>query len=121
MNWLLALVASVVVVEIFIRLRVLERIAEVNRSYARSLRAVRRKASDHWKEKAMLGCSARTMKASALLLLSLIAISLPLLLLGMVSFDDGPTFMEFLISLPGLIGLTAMATAYAFLRSRLVR
>jgi len=121
MNWLLALLASVVVVELVLRLRVLGRIAEVNRSYARSLRVVRRKASDHWKEKAMLGCSARTMQASALLLLSLVVIALPLAFLCMISFGDGQPFYEFLISLPGLLGLTVMAAAYAFVRSRLAR
>ncbi len=121
MNWVLALVASVVVVELVIRLRVFGRIGEINRSYARSLRVVRRKASDHWKEKAMLGCSARTMKASALLLLSLAAIALPLLVLSMISFGDGPPFLDFLISLPGLLGLTALTAAYAFLRTRLGR
>ncbi|MEM1057662.1 MAG: sulfotransferase [Verrucomicrobiota bacterium] len=117
MNWLLALVTSAAFVEIFIRLGVLTRAQEVNRLSRRSIRTIGyKRASDHWKEKAVGAYAVRMMGASLLLGLGMVVAVLPFLVAGFATLNTTEPYLHFVSGLVGIVACTAFAIGYAMLR-----
>lgn len=115
-----AAVLSIALVEVALRLpfaALLRRMADVS---ARSLRVTRARASDHWKQKAMMLCSGRMMKAAlslagAVAILGAIATAGIWLIGAMV-----PGFSAAVLSGFGLISVTVIACIHFAVRRQLI-
>jgi len=122
MNWLLALVTSAAFVEIFVRLGVLEHARQVNRLARRSVLTIGyKRASDHWKEKAVGTYSVRMMAASLWLGFGMLLAVLPFLVAGFATQNGGDPFFAFVRGFAGIVACTAFAVGYAMVRSLLAR
>ncbi len=119
MNFLVVGLITLVVVEVALRLPLAKLLKGFAGVYPRIARMARRKnVSDHWKEKLLLGLSAR------LMVYSLSFGGIVLLLLGI--FGAGlyvaetwlPGIMDFSMTWAGILSATAIACIYAWGRSR---
>ena len=120
MNWLLAALLCVLLVEIALRLPFADALAAVTRSSGRAARVVASKRiSDHWKEKAM-GAYARATFGGTLRLAALIlAVFGPAAVLVVAAEQLGAAgFSAFLFSWAGLGFTLIFACFYAWIRMK---
>lgn len=96
------------------------RLKYMSDSSQRSVRIFRlSRASDHWKQAAMMHLSARLMRASLLLGVVWLVTILPLLIWW--GAGDPLGVLQWAVTWPGLSGATVMAGLYAWIRSRYAR
>jgi hypothetical protein len=121
LNWLLAAVLCVVLVEIAVRLPFAPVMADVSRTGVRSMRVLRSsRISDHWKEKVMLAYSGRMFRASmrlAGILIVLFGIA-ALIVWGFDAISGG--FFHFMLSWQGILATLVLASLYFVARKRIV-
>lgn len=117
MSWGFTAALTLLLVELFLRLPLLTAVREAARTGRRAVRAMAaKKASDHWKEKAVQACAGRMAKAALVLAggLALIAAAGTVLTLAAERLLPGTTAI--LLSWPGLVLSLAVATAYVMAR-----
>jgi len=122
MTLALAGVLAVAIVECLIRLPVRSAVRAMAATAAKAAHVVRaRGISDHWKERVLIRYSGRLFYNSALILVILAGI------VGLViGFDAagraalGLDLIGYLVTLEGLVVLSLVAAAYAWLRTRRV-
>lgn len=122
MHWLFAGLAAVGFVELLIRLPIIPKLAEIRATVSSALAVVRsRRISDHWKEKALLRYAFRLFWLTMLLAVYFVGALLPLILIYLVSIAIGVAFMEFILSLVGILFATIVSIVYARVRFGRVR
>ena len=112
-------VATVIACELALRLPLVTSVATMNATAGRALRVVRApRVSDHWKERILPAYAGRLMKASLLLLASVLAIVLPVVLVVTLATGSlGETGAVLLRPVP--LGLMiAVGAGYLALRRR---
>ena len=110
---------SVLLVEVALRLPLGPAIGRMLDTVKRTSSTLRRSgASDRWKEKAMLGYSARTLKSAVALLACMAILGGVALGVSLVLETVLPGFIASLASLPGLLGLAAVSSIHLILRLR---
>lgn len=112
---------TIAFVELFVRLKVLERAAVPAQLAQRSLRVIQaERISDHWKERVLPVYSARMMLATLRLLLVLLVAFSPFFFAAFAaSFTELPLLAE-MTSLRGILISTLAAFIYVLVRKRLV-
>lgn len=117
MNWLLAGLAGIGFVELFLHLPVRQNLTRAQSAAARALWVVRSDGiSDHWKEKTLLRYSLVLFTSACLLGTWLALAFLPFLLAYAISLAIAVPFLEFTLSLAGILFVTAISASYAFIR-----
>lgn len=118
MIWAFTSILTVILVELFLRLPLIETAIGIGETARRAMRTLRaRGASDHWKEKASQAYAVRMFRATLVLAacLGLIAAVGAILTIGMEKIVPG--FGAALLSWSGLIVSLAVATLYMVARS----
>ena len=113
---------AIATVELAIRLPLRAGISTILASSGRSAQVIRSpRISDHWKEKALLGYSARIAKASlGLAAISvLLALAVVVLVLALHYSGVSSRGLDILVSPKDLIAMGLLAIVYAVVRSRL--
>lgn len=120
MNWVLAVVVCILLVETALRLPFGASAAGVARAGAKAIRVVRAKAiSDHWKEKA-LAAYAKATFLSSLRLAVLLAVFLAIAAVLVLVFDRiSGGFQDFILGWLGIGFTIVFASLYYTLRKRL--
>lgn len=122
MIWLLIAILTVVLVELFLRLSLVDVAKGVAQTGRRAVRTLgKRNASDHWKEKASRIYAVQMLGASFSLAwrLGLIIVVAAILIIALEPIVPG--IGAGFIRWQGIIISIAAATAYVMLRSRFVR
>lgn len=117
MPWILAGLAGVGFIELFMRLPILPTIADI-KTLVTNVRFVVASAriSDHWKEKVLLAYARRLLALTMKLAVCLVVAFTPFILIAGVSVVFGVPFVAFTLSLAGALFVTIFAIAYAKLR-----
>jgi hypothetical protein len=122
MPWLFAAVAGIGAVEVLLRLPLARTFDRVRRTVDKVLRVIRsERISDHWKERTVPVYAARLLGLTLLTALQLLAILLPMLVLAALAAAARIPFLEFALSMVGLVFTSAVAAAYAGVRTRVRR
>ena len=122
MIWILTIILCVFVVETALRLPLLNVVADIASISNRAMRTLAStRISDHWKEVVMLKYAIRLFKSAITLSVLLTIIALVVLASIYASDYFGVGLGEFLYTGIGLIYSTISATAYYYLRKRIVR
>lgn len=117
MNWALGALLCVILVDIARRLPFPAGARSLNRATARALRtAGARRASDHWKQKAMAGYARATLAATLRLAVMLTVLLSLAAALGWMFGAAAPGLTAFLLSWTGGGFTLAAASLYAFIR-----
>ncbi len=117
MHWLFAGIAGVGFVELLIRLPIFPKLAEIRATLIRALGVVRSpRISDHWKEKALLRYAFRLLWLTVLLTVYFVGALLPFIVIYLISIVIGVAFMEFILSLVGILFATIVSVVYARVR-----
>ena len=119
MAWLVLACGVIVSIELLLRLAIGKAISELVRTSHRTLKTIASSGvSDHWKEKAVLRYAARIFGLSTRLFLTILAASLPFLIIVAAEEQLGRNPMEFYGSLHAIAAGTAIGVAYAWIRSK---
>ena len=124
MMWfVVTVIVSIVAVELFFRLPVQTSVIVLLDKF-RSVTNIMRlqHASDHWKEKAMLGYSVRIAKVSlrlAAFLAVIVGICSVLMMLANQFLTSSESIFDYVASPIGIVVATASAIAYAYVRQQL--
>ncbi|MDX1580376.1 MAG: hypothetical protein R3360_02020 [Alphaproteobacteria bacterium] len=122
MNLALIVIFTIAICEIALRLplgQATRSVAQVMRKSSRLL--LRSKASDHWKEKAMLAYSSR-MFVATMRLIGLLVVLLGLAGLGILGLHQfGTGFGAYISGLQGSLVCLGVATLYLWMRARLAK
>lgn len=120
MNWLLAALLCILLVEIALRLPFGPALGAVSRSSQRAARVVRsRQISDHWKEKAMGAYARATFGGTLKLAVLVAAVFGPAAVLVLAAEHLGAKgFSAFLFSWAGLGFTLIFACIYAWIRMK---
>jgi hypothetical protein len=119
MPWLLAGVAGVGFVELLMRLPILPRLAEFRATVFGALSVVRSvRISDHWKEKVLPRYALRLFRLTMVLAVYFGMAFVPFMALYLLSVATGVRFLEFAVSLAGILFVTVVSCAYAMVRFR---
>ncbi len=122
MIWVLVSLLTVVLVELFLRLPLIDAARGIARTARRAGRTLgRRNASDHWKEKASQAYAIRMMRGTGVLAFGLGVIAVVGALLSMAGEQIAPGTTAALLSWPGLLISLVVATVYVVVRQRFVR
>lgn len=117
MHWLFAGLAGIGFVELLIRLPIFLTVTQFRATVSRVFAIVAsRKISDHWKERALLIYALRLLKLTTLLAVYVVAAFIPFILLCAVSIATGVPFLEFALSLTGILFITILSIGYAKVR-----
>ena len=122
MAWLLAAIATVLVVECFLRTPFLRRVGDfgsINQSIFRVLRSS--SISDHWKEKILPVYAGRLFRLSLTVFGLLLVCLAPAMVLGYAAGLVGIDVLGLFSSWSGLIASSAFAAVYVLVRQRVVR
>jgi hypothetical protein len=123
-NWLVAGIVTIAAVEIFLRLPLVGVGRRLLQCIQRGQRIIyARKASDHWKQKALLAYSWRiavdTLRLGVLMLGGMIPVVIATILLDLV-LSPGQSTYHLMSSAAGAVFCSVVAVAYWPLRKRLV-
>ena len=122
MIWIFVSLLTIILVELFLRLPLISAARGIAKTARRAGRTLgRRKASDHWKEKASQAYAVRMAKGTLVLALGLGVIAVVGALLSMASERIAPGTTAALLSWVGLLVSLVVATVYVIVRQRLVR
>ena len=122
MTWFLLAIGTVVAIEFLIRLTILNRIQALNRTISKVFSTLKSsRISDHGKEKVLLRYAGHIFYCSAVLFPLLLLSFSPFLVVTAVGQAMNIPIVEFSTSIKGAAGCTAIAFAYIYLRSLLVR
>lgn len=112
-------VAGLATAELFLRVGVVRRCKALAETAARSVRVLRRRASDHWKERAITSLWLQMMRRTAALAMTLLVVLLPLGLLyamdrawnlgAFAGMDFGPIHLALIVTLIGYVILRRRA------------
>ena len=117
MHWLFAGLAGIGFVELLIRLPISLTLTQLRTTASRvSAILTSRKISDHWKEKALPKYALRLFNLTMLLGVYIIVAFIPFILLSAVSIAIGVPFLQFTLSLTGILFMTILSTGYAKVR-----
>ena len=117
MHWLFAGLAGIGFVELLIRLPISLTLTQLRTTVSRvSAILTSRKISDHWKEKALPKYALRLFNLTMLLGVYIIVAFIPFILLSAVSIAIGVPFLQFTLSLTGILYMTILSTGYAKVR-----
>ena len=117
MHWLFAGLAGIGFVELLIRLPISLTLTQLRATVSRMLAILTsRKISDHWKERALPKYALRLFKLTMLLAVYIVAAFIPFILLSVVSIAIGVPFLQFTLSLTGILFMTILSTGYAKVR-----
>ena len=117
MHWLFAGLAGISFVELLIRLPIPLTLTQLRTTVSRgSAILTSRKISDHWKEKALPKYALRLFNLTMLLGVYIIVAFIPFILLSAVSIAIGVPFLQFTLSLTGILYMTILSTGYAKVR-----
>lgn len=121
MGWLYGLILAAGTVELLSRVALFDYTIPIADAARRALAAMRRNASDHWKQKAILLCAKKMARQSALLGGGLLLFAL--IIYAILSFSDvivGGNALSFVGSSVGLIFTTIAAAVYYLTRRQFV-
>lgn len=113
--------AGLATVELFLRAGVTARFVTLARIGARSAKVLRRRASDHWKERAISRLWVRVMQSTALLAATIALVLFPVVLLYVASKMLGLELLAAMDFGPAHLALIAALIAYAVMRRRQMR
>ena len=117
MHWLLAGLAGVGSVELFMRLPILPTLAAFRATIPSVFMIIRSaRISDHWKEKALLMYARRIFALTMFLAVYLCGAFVPFILVYGVSIAMSVPFMEFTLSVIGILFVTVVSLCYAKVR-----
>jgi hypothetical protein len=117
MTWLLIALLSAILAELFLRLPLLARAGDVAAIGRRSLRTLRAQgASDHWKERCLLGYAGRMMRGAGAIALWFAGWSLAAAALVALAGLVRPGLPDAMASWPG--AAAALAASLAVLAAR---
>jgi hypothetical protein len=121
MNWLLASIICIILIEFVVRIPLPSVTSDINTVVRKALRILGAKSvSDHWKEKVILSYAATLFLSTLKLTGLLLAIGAVAVLL-ISTFDYfGAEVGNFLISWAGILFTIVMASAYFTIRKMLV-
>lgn len=121
MIWILVALASLACVELIVRLPAFDRMKAVLATAKRSVGVVTSKRiSDHWKERVLPQYSLK-IAVGSLATAGLIVLAFsPIILLAVLGPLFGQDVMGLLLSWQGIVGISALAAGYAYVRNRLV-
>jgi hypothetical protein len=119
MQWAMLAVGTIVVVESFVRLPLMARVADLMRSVRKITRTLSSNAiSDHWKER-VLPIYAFSVFTNSILIFALVLVAVaPMILIGVVNELAGVAFFKFLAEPVAIAGSTFVAIVYVALRNR---
>lgn len=121
MQWVLASLVGIGFVEILLRLPlsvVLKRFLIISSKAKRVIRSP--KISDHWKERILPIYAIELFKITLRIALYLFLAMLPILLLLVLADAFGIPLWEFMLSLVGILFVTALSIGYATVRKKRV-
>jgi len=122
MNWLLTVFLCACVVETALKLPLITVVSKIASFSIKAMRTLAsKKISDHWKEIVMLKYAVILFKSTINLALLLGIIVLVVTVIIFTSDYLGSDLSEFLYSWVGMIFSTISATAYYYLRKKIVR
>jgi hypothetical protein len=117
MHWLLAGLAGVGSVELFMRLPILPTLVEFRATIPSVFMVIRSvRISDHWKEKALLIYARRIFALTMLLAVYLCGTFVPFILIYGLSIAMSVPFLEFTLSSVGILFVTIVSISYARVR-----
>ena len=117
MSWLLAAVAGIAAVEVLLRLPLAETLVQYRQTVTKVQAVITSsRISDHWKEQAVPAYAVRLLGLTARTALYLLLVMLPVLVFIAIATAIDVPFLEFMLSLTGIVFMSAVAIAYARIR-----
>ncbi|MDH5751323.1 MAG: hypothetical protein OEZ59_02750 [Deltaproteobacteria bacterium] len=121
MDWILTIPLCILLVELFLRLPLARKAAQVSRTAHKAVRIIASGSiSDHWKEKAVPAYARRVFMGTMVLTGYMLLIGIAAY--GVIVLFDyfSGSFGMFISSLEGIVLSTIVATGYYFVSKRLV-
>lgn len=117
MTWLITGLCCISAVEILLRTGVFNSLNRISLMCSRALQIIsRKKVSDHWKEKALLGFARNILTTTLRLMLALLLVFSPFIAAIYLTAALGIKLDDFLASVEGLAGATLIAALYGLAR-----
>lgn len=118
MSWLLAAVAGIAAVEVILRLPLAETLVRCRQTTSKVQSVITSaRISDHWKEKVVPAYAIRLLGLSVRIALYLLLVMAPVLTFIAIATALGVPFLEFTLSLTGIVFMSVVALAYARIRT----
>lgn len=121
MNWIFTVIITVILVELFLRLPLISTAVAVSETAKRATKTMKRKASDHLKERAIQLCALRMLSASLVLFIGLFVLAIAAYVLCLTAEHVSAGTIETLVSFKGLLVSLVFASFYIFARQRITR